>query len=679
MSRTHIFGIIVGLLSGIPALAAAQTRPAGGESVDQLIDRLAHDPTAQLRLEEAAAHVTRPGAEGERAALAEALAASLKRRTPPAARALVLRQLELVARDEATEAVASQLNDPDPGVRQAARRALQSNPSAAAGERLTAALDASRGVDRIGVIDALAKRREKAAAERIAALAADPDPATAAAAAHALAAIAPARAADVLAKSKSPAAPHALLAAADALMAAGDNGAALEAYRAASRPGMPRAVRAGALNRRLESPDLDPAIAPSSIHSPDLEPLRRDVSRHLANRSDVRPEFLGRVIRSSPEDAVVVLHALGDRGDPGQLGVIAEGLISAHADVRLAATAALGRIKVPDAAMLLVEIAASAKGAEQAAAREALEHFAGGDAAAAEIARRAAGPAAPAKLRAEAARTLGVWRSSANVDAIRQLMTDPDQSVRSEAIAALGAAGDPSHLDRLIGVLVSPKSQPEAQAAENAVAGVLSRLPDADARATPLLAALPKHPKSRLALLRLLGRTGSPAAVDVLRRSLTSTDKEEQLTALRAMNDWPDASFEADLLAHAKSTPEENQRVLALRGYLRALSHPNERGPEQSTKLYADLLPLARVEEKKLILSALGGQETPDALAITAPMIDDPAVTNEAIGASLRIARAIADDHPAVATPVLKRVATQAKEERTRQSADEVLRRIGAR
>ncbi len=116
---------------------------------------------AQTTLERICLYAGRPGADLQRAALSHVIAGHLAPELPPPAKTWLLRQLQHIGRSECVDAVAALLSDPDPHVREAARRALQHNPAPLAGARLRLALRAARDPDwQVALLEALGARRE---------------------------------------------------------------------------------------------------------------------------------------------------------------------------------------------------------------------------------------------------------------------------------------------------------------------------------------------------------------------------------------------------------------------------------------------------------------------------------------------------------------------------------------
>jgi hypothetical protein len=113
--------------------------------------------------------------------------------------------------------------------------------------------------------------------------------------------------------------------------------------------------------------------------------------------------------------------------------------------------------------------------------------------------------------------------------------------------------------------------------------------------------------------------------------------------------------------------------VLALRGYVRVVALPSDRKPVETARLLGDALALASASEKKAILGALGAVGDVAALHLATPLMDSEEVRNEAITATLRIARAVAGAVPDEATAAANHALELSQDEAVKRNAAAVL------
>lgn len=207
MRHTNVWLMAVAAGPWLSAWAVAEEQRPLKEVFEQLLPGMGADQNyqgPQQQWQEICFRAGAPGNEAMREEAARLMAGALVPGTPPRARAWLLGQLERIGRAEGVEAAASQLADPDPLVRDAARRALAAIPAPEAGAKLTGALAAAKdNASKLGLIAALAYRAEPGAVPALAGELGSADQAVAAAAAQALGRIATPEAARALAPART--------------------------------------------------------------------------------------------------------------------------------------------------------------------------------------------------------------------------------------------------------------------------------------------------------------------------------------------------------------------------------------------------------------------------------------------------------------------------------------------
>jgi HEAT repeat protein len=162
------------------------------KALDALLPELSADnldarKAAREKFEDLCTNAARPGAEEDRAAASKAVVGLLGKDIPAATRVWLLRELWLIGGAECVPALAGLLGHADEETRDAARRALQKNPSPEAAAALVTALDGAQApAVRAALLNALGGRGETAAVPAIAKRLADAAPEVALAAADAL-------------------------------------------------------------------------------------------------------------------------------------------------------------------------------------------------------------------------------------------------------------------------------------------------------------------------------------------------------------------------------------------------------------------------------------------------------------------------------------------------------------
>jgi hypothetical protein len=161
--------------------------------------------------------------------------------------------------------------------------------------------------------------------------------------------------------------------------------------------------------------------------------------------------------------------------------------------------------------------------------------------------------------------------------------------------------------------------------------------------ATPLIDGLAKaNSAAKPHLLAVLSRIGGPKAIDAVRGQVLSEDDQVKTAAIRALADWPDAAPISDLMKIAKSDSDSTSRVLALRGYIKLLGIPANRGAAETVKLLVEAMEIAqRPEEKKAVLFALPKYPCKDALTLAENAKKNSDLAAEAELASKKIKEAL--------------------------------------
>ena len=281
----------------------------------------------------------------------------------------------------------------------------------------------------------------------------------------------------------------------------------------------------------------------------------------------------------------------------------------------------------------------------------------------------------------------------------------PEKEKQAEPVLdALAGAGDAEKavVLPLLGRLGGPKAMEVVQAAlksanaetADAAARALCLWPDAAAADLLLdLFVTAKEKAQRVAALQALVRVTTPQdrskepklpvlakALPVVRAALDDKDAALREAAVRALVDWPASEAAPDLLKLAKSAPEANFRILALRGYIRLAGIVAGASPEQGLKMHQEAMALAtRPDERRQVLSGLGSVRTIEALNLVAPCLDEKGVAGEAAAAAVSIADKLRDSHPKEVKAAIEKVLAATKDRRLVRRAEEILKHVAAK
>lgn len=606
------------------------------------------DAKARTALNGLAYHVTRPGAETERAMVAGVLVESLPAAATAEVKAFLVSLLQMVGKEESVPALAKLLGDAD--LADPAARALVRINTPGVVPALVQALPTAKGPARGTILVALTELRARPAVPALLPLASDEDATIRRLALDALAAIGDPAAADVLAKAtqaggsfdKSHAKAR-YLRFAGRLAEGGDKAKCAAICREVIRTNTD-ARENHIVCEALAT--LADALAAESL--PDLTAAMDSPNRQLRVAAmrlaqampgeAVTAALLAKLKQAAPVAQADLLDALSRRGDKVALPAVVEAIRSPEKAVRLAAVEAAGRFTGPEVVAALVAVVQMDQADEVKAAQDVLARIPG-DAVLAAVA-TAAAKAPPAPARIALLQVLADRRATAHADVVLAAAEDKDAGVRAAAIKALGDVADSKALPRLIELLLKAPEGPEQAEASKSVIRVAERNPDAATRADPILAALAKAgANERAVLLRTLPALGSSKALDAVVADTKSEDMTIQGAAVRALADWRSADGAAPpLLNLARTLTQTTHQTIALRGYVRVVGLPSGRPAAQTVRMYEDALAAAkRPDEKRLVLGGLSAVRAVESLKVVATLLDDKDLGKEAAAAAVRI------------------------------------------
>lgn len=623
------------------------------------------------------------GKPAQRKALADRLVALLRSGAPYGAKDFACRQLGILGTADEVPALAAFLADEK--LSHMARYALERIPCPAAGEALRQSLSKVKGNVLVGVINSLGNRRDAAAVAELTRLLRDPDTAVADAAAAALGKIGPAAAPALEQALHGAAAPirpalaDGCLLAADQLAATGKTAQAIAIYDRLRKVELPRALRVAAARGAILARQADGAailVEQLKGTDADLFGLALFLVRDARNPGIVKAAA-AQLAGLAPDKQVLLLQALADRGDSAALADVLRLTKSGPDPVRAAAILAL--VKLADAAVVpqLLDTAAAGQGEVAQAAQAALTNLPGKAVDAAVV---AAIDNPDAKVRRAAVEVAGQRYIASAVPRLMKATASADQPTRLAAVKALGETASFQDLPALIGLLVHAKTPGDKAAAEAALRTAGVRMPDKDACAQCLAAGLAQAPvEAKAALLRSLGQVGGAKALETVRAAVKDASEPVRDVAVRVLSDWPDAAARGALADIAKSSDNRKHKILALRGFIRSVAESRESAGQKLALAKQAMAMADRDDEKKLVLGALGGVQSAQALAMVVSYLDSPTMKDEAAAAAVAIAQRIAAGrNPAIAQAMTK-VMQVTRNQSLQKRAKELLDRTGGK
>jgi hypothetical protein len=266
---------------------------------------------------------------------------------------------------------------------------------------------------------------------------------------------------------------------------------------------------------------------------------------------------------------------------------------------------------------------------------------------------------AESEVRVELLRSLIGRVARETVSTVSGHLTDDDVKVSIAAAEVLGAIGDGRQITALISHLGAVTSEPQRESVARALTSIAGREPEG--AADELLAGLREAgASSKAVLLRVLPVIGGERALGVLREGLEDKDGTVRDASVRALANWPEAEAAPDLIGIIGRSDNASHRVLAFRGYVR-LCRAVEVTPAVRLEMLGEVSALAQsVEDKRLIIAALGDVPTVESLRMVSEYLGDEALVNEAGAAVVKIAPQVGAGNRPEAMEVLQRVASGA-------------------
>jgi len=569
------------------------------------------------------------------------LIAILRSDKPEADKALACKNLAVNGSSEAVSELAKLLSNER--LASWARIPLEVIPGAAADEALRKASESLQGNLLVGAINSIGVRRDTGAIDLLSGRLADNDAEVASAAAVALGRIGNAAAAKPLraalagapVKVRSAVAEGCVLCA-ERFLTEGKRTDAVEIYDEVRKADVPRqrvqeATRGAILARGQEGIPL--LVEQLRSNDKGLFQIGLSTAREFPGR-EVDKALASELDGAFPERAALVLSAMADRKETVDLAAVLKAASRGHALVRLAAIDALGR--VGDATCLgpLLEIATETDADLAKAAKEALAVLPGETVNKDIIARLAT---AEGKMYPLLIELVGQRRIDA-IPALLKASNHSDRTVRSAALTSLGSTVDAKHLSVLIAQVVAPKDSEAAPVALAALKEAAVRMPDREACATELAAALDRSPvPTKSVLLEILATVGGTKALQTVGAAAKSRDTALQDVSSRLLGEWMTIDAAPVLLDLAKAGG--NYQTRALRGYIR-IARQFTMSDEQRALMCKNAMEAARQPaEQKLVLEVLQRYPNVEMLRLAVNAAKVPEVKDDAAAAAKAISQ----------------------------------------
>ncbi|MDB4439632.1 HEAT repeat domain-containing protein [Planctomicrobium sp.] len=575
------------------------------------------------------------------------LLAVLQSDAPAAEKALTCKSLAIYGSDAAVPELAKLL--PNPQMSSWARIALEAIPGEASNEALRNAVESLEGRLLVGVINSISYKQDEKAVKSLIAKLDHSDTEVAAAAAVALGHIGDTIATPALryALDEAPVERRSAIAEGCILCAErwfnlGQLLTAAEIYDEVRNADVPmqrkiEATRGAILSRKQDGIPL--LIETFRSQDKKMFQLALGTAREFPG-GEVDKALAAELAKSSPDRAALLIQALADRPETVLLPVVLKSAEQGEKQVRLSAIDALQRIGDDTCLSALLDIATDGDEELASAAQETLAVLPG-QKVNQEIAKIL--PTANGDQHRTLLQLVGQRRVGNVVDEVEKALESSDATVRSAALIALGEIVSLKQMTVLVQQVISPSHADDLPVAKLALKAASVRMPDREACATALTAALSKADVSaQTPLLEIITDVGGTTALQTLAVAAKSPETELQDTASRLLGTWNGVAAAPVLLDLAKTGPAEKYRVRALRGYLglaRKFAMPDGQRTEMCQNAFNAT---KRISEHRLALDVLKLHPSVSGLKLAIEAMEMPNLKVDATAAAAEISQKLA-------------------------------------
>jgi len=190
-----------------------------------------------------------------------------------------------------------------------------------------------------------------------------------------------------------------------------------------------------------------------------------------------------------------------------------------------------------------------------------------------------------------------------------------DDMLRKTALQALENLAGSAQLYRLFDLLETIENNAEILLVQNAIVAASNRIGQKDQRADPLLIRLDSiEDDKKIDFIRPLSRIGGEKALRAVTSYLDNDNSRIQTAAVYTLAQWQDKAALDALLKLCLNTEDRKIFYLAFQGYTRIIQESDLKPGEKFMQLKPTFSLSLTENEKKLLLSALSGIKSMDAL-----------------------------------------------------------------
>jgi hypothetical protein len=248
------------------------------------------------------------------------------------------------------------------------------------------------------------------------------------------------------------------------------------------------------------------------------------------------------------------------------------------------------------------------------------------------------------------------------------------RSVQRAAFKALAVLGRPQDVPILTAMLMSRPQKP----IEDALVAIADTHDQADQVAESVLSKVDTaSDTAKQSVLRVVTRLGGDRGLTFVMQQVQASNQRVRTEAVRALSNWPTRTPMPLTLRIAKDDENLTRRILAFRGYVHMAVLPSDEPPQRVFADLAQAMDIAtRVEEKKMVLSALPKAPCPAALDLAQTQLKDPLLRAEAQTALVALCDGLARSAPDTVKEVLTKLLKGKVNKSIEDAAQRVLKKV---
>lgn len=358
--------------------------------------------------------------------------------------------------------------------------------------------------------------------------------------------------------------------------------------------------------------------------------------------SKLGPALLAQLEKAPTDRAALIVDALAELKGKTDLNALQKLAQSGSKEVRVAAVTVLGRVGDVSVVDTLLKVAKENKDLATAvrAALVALPD----DKADTEILKRLASGDDKLIL----IETIGLRQLEATDELVKAIGTG-DEAVRAAALQSLGQTVPQAKLSTLVSQVTNPKRASDVEGAIRALKTAAIRMPDREACAATLSAALKTAPaSSKSALLETVGAVGGTKALETVKEFASGTDLALRDTSTRLLGEWMTADVAPVLLDLYNKGPKDQYQDRAMRGYAR-VARQMIMPDDQRLEMCRTILKTAKLREQKLVFDVVKKFPSKAMVQVAVEAAKNPELTDDAKAAIQAIKPKLANNPEALA------------------------------